>query len=442
MSLKKINLNNSLLLRGNTWHIHWNVPRTLRSNPYFKGKKIYAKTLQTKDVFEARKMRDLLVSKFRQIADISATHEARCAFMVKYKEASDAVEVTKKALVYVDGEKAFNAWDALESAFTLEKVIEKETLARADACLTTTPAKPDLVEPAPMTLHAVTEGFVKDCEGTVAPNTLRRAKIAAANLLKTLGDRETKLKDVTSRQVTRWINSISGEIADNTRKGYLGALHKMWHWAWENEHVDGISPFKGISMQRQGDEASYEPFTPQEVQEMAGAAQPDLLTLIQFGLITGCRIGELVGLTSASFIVVEGIHSIQIKDGKTEAATRVIPLPSVLWATCKQYVEAGAWSGTRSMWSQRFSALKMKVTGKKDRTKGFHSFRHMTATAYERAHIEERITSVLLGHKNKRGESMSYGLYSAGLAPKQYLEAVETMLAGEYMSQFLKLCNK
>ncbi|MOA57200.1 hypothetical protein D3C78_1813350 [compost metagenome] len=63
----------------------------------------------------------------------------------------------------------------------------------------------------------------------------------------------------------------------------------------------------------------------------------------------------------------------------------------------------------------------------------------MTATAYEREHIEERITSVLLGHKNKRGESMSYGLYSAGLSPKQYLEAVEKMLAGEYMQSFLKL---
>ena len=34
---------------------------------------------------------------------------------------------------------------------------------------------------------------------------------------------------------------------------------------------------------------------------------------------------------------------------------------------------------------------------------------------------------------------MSYGLYSAGLSPKQYLEAVEKMLTGEYMQSFLKL---
>ena len=47
-----------------------------------------------------------------------------------------------------------------------------------------------------------------------------------------------------------------------------------------------------------------------------------------------------------------------------------------------------------------------------------------------------------LGHKHKRGESLSYGLYSSGLAPHQYLEAVETMLASDYMSQFLKLFNK
>lgn len=438
---KKINLNTSLLLRGRTWHIHWNVPRTLRSNPYFKGQKIYAKTLQTKDVFEARKMRDLLVSKFRQMADISATHAARSAFMVQYTKASKAVEETKRELAYVDSVKALNAWETLESAFNVDAVIEKGDLVRAEACLTAIPTEPEEVAPAPMTLYEAAERFVNACEGDVAQNTLRRAKIATASLLKTIGGKDTKLKDVTSRQVTRWINSISGDIADNTRKGYLGALQKMWYWAWENEHLDGTSPFKGIKMQRQGDEASYEPFTPEEVQKMAGLAQPDLLALVRFGLITGCRISELVGLTAASFIVVEGIHAIQIKDGKTEAATRVIPLPPVLWTTCKQCVEAGMWAGTVTMWSQRFGALKLKATGKKDRTKAFHSFRHMAATAYEREHIEERITSVLLGHKNKRGESMSYGLYSAGLAPKQYLEAVEKMLAGEYMLGFLSLFN-
>ena len=386
-------------------------------------------------------MRDLLVSKFRQMADISATHEARHAFMVQYTEVSKAVEDTKQKLINLDGKKAFNSWEAFESAFNVEAVIEKGDLSRADTCLATIPEEPEVVEPALITLHEAVEGFVQAYEGAVDQNTLRRAKIATASLLKTIEGKEIKLKDVTSRQVTRWINGISGDIADNTRKGYLGALQKMWYWAWENEHVDGTSPFKGIKMQRQGDEASYEPFTPEEVQKMAGVAQPYLSALVRFGLITGCRISELVGLTAASFIVVEGIHAIQIKDGKTEAAARVIPLPPVLWTTCRQCVEAGMWGGTVTMWSQRFGALKMKTTGKKDRTKAFHSFRHMAATAYEREHIEERITSVLLGHKNKRGESMSYGLYSAGLAPKQYLEAVEKMLAGEYMLGFLSLFN-
>ena len=93
-------------------------------------------------------------------------------------------------------------------------------------------------------------------------------------------------------------------------------------------------------------------------------------------------------------------------------------------------------------WSQKFGRLKLKATGKRDRVKGFHSFRHMTATAYEQVHTEERIVAVILGHKHKRGESLSYGLYSSGLAPHQYLEAVETMLASDYMSQFLKLFNK
>ncbi|MGY4107073.1 DUF6538 domain-containing protein [Aeromonas encheleia] len=119
MPTKKTSLNNSLLLRGNTWYIHWNVPKALRNNPHFKGKKIYSKTLQTKDIYEARKMRDLLVSKFRAMADLSTTYAARRAFISHLAEASKAVEETKQKLIYLDGEKAFNAWDDLESAFNV-----------------------------------------------------------------------------------------------------------------------------------------------------------------------------------------------------------------------------------------------------------------------------------------------------------------------------------
>lgn len=235
---------------------------------------------------------------------------------------------------------------------------------------------------------------------------------------------------------------INEDVSDSTRNGYMSALQRVWQWAWENEKVDGVSPFKGNKIPRRGDGGSYEDFTLDEMQALVSGASPALLDLMRFCLVTGCRLSELTGLAPDRFTISEGVHVIQIFEGKTRAATRTIPLPLTLWVSLKQAVESGLWEKTTApAWSQRFGELKLKATGKKDRTKGFHSFRHMAATAYEREHIEERITSVLLGHKNRRGESMSYGLYSAGLAPKQYLEAVEKMLTGEYMQSFLSLFN-
>ena len=436
MPSKKTTLNNSLLLRGTTWYIHWNVPTALRNNPHFKGKKIYSKTLQTKDVYEARKMRDLLVAKFRAMADLSTTYAARRAFISHLAEASKAVEETKQKLIYLDGEKAFNAWDDLESAFNVAAVIEKGDFTRADAYLVAIHDKPEVAEKYTITLKDAVWDFLKAHEGKIATATISRTKRATESLIKT----DVKLKDVTSRQVTRWIKAISTEFSDSTRSGFLAALNKMWFWTWEHEHVDGVSPFKGIKMERQGDGTSYQEFTGKELQAIIARAEPAVLLLMRFGLITGCRVSELVGLTPASFSVVDGVHVVQIFKGKTDAAARMIPLPVPMWNELKAVVEAGTWEGrTSAIWASRFGETKEKATGKRDRDKVFHSFRHMTATAYEREHIEERITSVILGHKNKRGESMSYGLYSAGLSPKQYLEAIEKMLAGEYMQSFLKL---
>lgn len=439
MVYRKTSPNNSIILRGNVWHLHWNVPRNLRHKPIFRGKAVYSTTLRTSDVYEARKMRDLIVSEFKAMVDESALQESRKAFLAHYAEAKKAREEHSQRIRYMTDEDAFDARDDLESAFNVYAAIEKGDTTRADAYLAAIHDKEEVKETYAITLKEAASEFIKEHEGEVAQATLSRIKIASASLLKTIGNKDTKLKDVTPRQVTRWINAIAKDSSDNTRSGYLTALHKMWHWCWEHEHVDGDSPFKGLKIQRQGDETSYEPFTVEEVQQITEQASPELLELIRFGLVTGCRISELVGLTPSSFIVVDGVHAFQIKDGKTDAASRVIPLPLPLYAALKQCVEVNMWSGVPRRWSQLFGDLKRKVTGNKERLKVFHSFRHMTATAYEREHIEERITSVLLGHKNKRGESMSYGLYSAGLAPKQYLEAVERMLAGEYMQSFLKL---
>lgn len=421
--------NRHLQLRGTTWHIHWNVPTPLRDTPLFRSKAVYAKSLRTRDVHEARKMRDVLVSEFEDMVTAVSAHSARRAFMGDYARAKRAsVELNQQLTI-----------DPAAVAPTVQASYEAHLVEQgryAEAYIEALQSMPDV--PTAITLHEATQRFIKAHEGTVDKGVLSRARHATKGLLRVL-DADITLADVTPRHVLRWMNAIRDEVSDGTRSGYMSAMQRVWQWAWENEQVDGASPFKGNKTPRRGDAGTYEDFTVDEVKGLIAAASPTLRELMRFGLITGCRLSELVGLSPASFTMSEGVHVIQIFEGKTKAAARSIPLPAAAWYSLKQAVEADLWDGTAQAWSQRFGDVKLKATGKKDRSKGFHSFRHMTATAYERVHMEERIVSVILGHKNKRAESMSYGLYSAGLAPKQYLEAVEKMLAGEYMQSFLVL---
>ncbi|MCE9958228.1 tyrosine-type recombinase/integrase [Aeromonas rivipollensis] len=443
MTTKKSPLNNSLLLRGNIWHIHWNVPKGLRNDPLFRGKAIYSKSLKTRDVHEARKMRDLLVGQFREMAAASSTHASRRAFLAAYNEARQARIALDSRSVYLDDRELTNAVDALESAFNVDAEIARGDYVKADAFLAAIHDQPEVADKYAITLKDAAWEFTKAHEGKADRVTLSRIKNATASLVQALGGKDIPLKELTNRQVTRWITSLSASLSDSTRRSYIVALEKMWHWVWLNEHVDGASPFKGTKIDRQGDGTSYEEFTVEEVKSLISHASPEELELMRYGLITGCRISELVELTEANFIICEGVHVVQIFEGKTKAAKRSIPLPEHLWTSLKGCVMSGAWNKRLAEhWSQKFGRLKLKATGKRDRVKGFHSFRHMTATAYEQVHTEERIVAVILGHKHKRGESLSYGLYSSGLAPHQYLEAVETMLASDYMTQFLKLFNK
>ncbi|MGL4843199.1 MAG: DUF6538 domain-containing protein [Aeromonas veronii] len=53
-----------LQLRRYRYYLHWNVPKELRDHSFFRGKAIYAKSLQTSDLQQARRMRDAIVSEF------------------------------------------------------------------------------------------------------------------------------------------------------------------------------------------------------------------------------------------------------------------------------------------------------------------------------------------------------------------------------------------
>lgn len=431
-----------LLQRGSMWYIRWPVPPSLRNLAIFNGKALHIKTLKTTDLYEARYLRDLFLAKYSGDVTAALANLRRQTFLEAYREATEARREVEARLPYLSDEEALDALDGLESAFNAEARNDRGDHIRADAYLAALHGKEIIREQYALTLKDAAWDFIKAHDGKIPHSTISRVKKGSENLINFIGRDGVKLKDITNRQVTRWIDSI-GSLRDNTRAGYLAALHKMWYWHWLEERVEGVSPFKGNKMTRKGDESSYQNFTVEEVAGLVYLASPAMKEMMRYALITGCRLSELVNLTPANFTTGE-VFAVQIFEGKTKAATRTIPLPKEIWEAFKQCVDSGMFSASSvDTWSHRFGTLKEKVTGERNKVKTFHSFRHMTSTAYERAFPrDENSTSVLIGHKSKRGDTMTYGLYSEGLSLQQYQEFVEGMIASPYMQQFLSLFNE
>ncbi|MEZ9595722.1 tyrosine-type recombinase/integrase [Shewanella sp. 10N.261.52.F9] len=154
---------------------------------------------------------------------------------------------------------------------------------------------------------------------------------------------------------------------------------------------------------------------------------PNQHLLVELGVFTGCRISELCALRCKHVIVDGDITAIFIETGKTDAATRTIPLTNELGVKVQALIAGhedealllGVKTKDMSRW---FSRLKSEHI-QNDPSKCFHSFRVMFATAMQQAEVSELKAAAMLGHK--RGNTMTYAYYSRGYELQQLKEAYD-----------------
>lgn len=445
----------ALQQKANGWYLVWNVPKAIRGLPMFGGRRLYTKTLQTGDLKEAQRKRDLIIANFDRLVAQAEEAPKRLRFNAYIEEIQQAIREAEQrieAVVLPGGQEVVVEPEGLHHAYDVEAAIARGDEELADAIKLALHGELEVGDKYAITLQEASKAFIesekaKAAKGlkAAAPATLSRAKHAAESLASFLGRPAVLLKDVERRDVTLWLGSLAGNKSDSTRVGYLSALSLVWESCYLTRSVEGDNPFKSAGIKSTGDSQSYAPFTPEEMAQIVEKAPHDLRMLTKFGLITGCRLSEIIGLQADSFEISQGVPLVRIKAGKTANSIRAFPLPLGLWEELRQCVVGNVWPVPKSKnphgWSSKFGKLKEAATGVRDRTKGFHSLRGMAITAYQRAGIPEDVTAPIVGHGTK-GLTMSYGLYSSGHDYSRQLEAVETMLASAYMSQFLKLFNK
>lgn len=431
--------------RGNRYYLHWGIPKDLRH--LFGGRSAVTRTLCTSDLALALTRRDLAIEELRRVVQSArGTDEQQefRAFLDGIRRLHTSVPVPAVPEVALKVAKAPQP-QGRQTAPHLSPTLPPEpptAIAQVQPALSA-------AQPAPTTkpgalFKETLRLYLKEHEATLNVGATSRLKVSPALFLQHLGTKDIHLSDIDKRDVQAWVLECSKTKAAMTVKAYAGALAGVWDWAYRQRMVDGKNPFRDLNLRLPPSKVKRGAFTVEQVAKLLDGATPGMRVLIEFGLITGCRLGELTTLTSEAFGVQDGVHCFQIRDGKTDNAARTVPLPVALWQRLKTVVESGLWvrekTRTRDAsdyWSAVFQKLKGAVL---EDAEGlvFHSFRKMAATAYQRAGVFEGITAELLGHSRK-GLTMSYGLYATGYALPQQLEAVNTMLTGQYMRDYLVL---
>lgn len=268
-------------------------------------------------------------------------------------------------------------------------------------------------------------------------NNIPRTVVQKRSIVIRFAETFPYLQDVTRKGVQEWVDK-PGRRPDTLKKN-LSELRGYWEYLKSKGLVsEDAAPFDKITLPRlprKGQDASArKPFEPEDVVRLVAEAEKrDLHTLadlIRMGMWTGARISELC------FLQVKDVHKgwFQIRDGKTKAAVRKVPIHSKLKPILARLTKgrddgyvladlaANKFGDRSGAIGHAFSRLKEDLGFGAAHV--FHSIRKTMITQLENAQVPENIVADIVGHEKPR---ITYGLYSGGASVQVMQEAIEKL---------------
>jgi integrase len=427
-----------LKLRHNTWYFQKRVPKALK--PLYPDRDIIEQSLETGDIREAREKRDILLGQLRQRERLLKVQEQPRQRFLQYVD----------QLSQVAGDRFVGpdvSWD---------EVLDPESVGRAtdpeyvEAFKAVTQGKSES-EKYGVTLKEVLDYFIRNSEREQlhTEGTRSRFKKTVTAFLRYLNSSDIQMSMIERSKVFDFIEHCREKLSGATVQGHVSRLKTLWDYAYARAWVSADNPFEKHKINTTKGRQKKQPFTPSELKNLMAAMerQPFSMQLLtRMGLYTGARISELVSLRLHDFKEEDGVLLMGIasqEDGKTEAATRWIPVPKPCLTQVEKLRTDSAEAGSEYLFhdlvsirpdgrlaylaTKRFGEIKRKhVTERQD--KGFHSFRVIMATALQQGDVSELVAAYLLGHSRK-GLTMSYGYYSKGYDAKRLQEAQDRAIA-------------
>ncbi len=220
-----------------------------------------------------------------------------------------------------------------------------------------------------------------------------------------------------------------------TLNSYLSGLRSRWQMLIDDKVINPPNPWEGVrpKKSRKGMEAPRREWHADELLAIfRGPCSPRLFNLMSILLLTGARLSDVLGLTTADIEKARDVNGLVfiIREGKTKSAVRRVPVAPCLRAGV--FAAVAGIKGVSNSWSNRFTEYRKEI-GLTDKRTTLHSLRHSFSTladaneSLQRHHIQS-----VIGH-SKGSATDIYTRVSDG-SRQRVVEAVEATLPVELVA--------
>lgn len=419
--------------RGHTWFVQVQIPAHLRKAA--GGRFAFVKTLKTRDLNEANRRKHHYVATYKQrIAALErqgAAGEPPAAVAEIYEKALALREMLARhagEVLYQERDGTpYYATDEYLSQISEEAEEILDTYGEKIATAFYKTAKGEGVLLHPQVEPWLTEQTHTTKQTKAQHRTVLREFIAWAG-------RELWVEDVTRRYAGEYVSHLlgpDGNLKRKTVQRYVSSLSSLWAWL-EMRGLAQENPWlrQGVGKKsKRGEAPPRKQWTDQAlVKVMSGPYTTRyaaiLHDLVRLALVTGARLDELCALKVTDAHKEEDGWWIDIKQGKTAAAVRTVPVHESAAHVLKRRTAAsqegflfdrlvpGGPDGKRS-WnaSKAFLHYTRSLDLKDGERQTFHALRKSFVEVMEAVEVPVSTIQLIIGHTR---QSLALTVYSQG----------------------------
>ena len=282
-------------------------------------------------------------------------------------------------------------------------------------------------------LHSQVETWLGEQAGVITGQTISQHRTAVNGFLAWAGEGEL-VEDVSRKRAGEYVSHLlapDSAIRRRTVGRYVSSLSSFWKWLEARGlATQGNNPWRGHGIDKKssrGETKERRQWTDGALIKILSSSYTQRYTkifhdLVRLTLATGARMEELCTLTAGDVHQRDDGWWITIREGKTKAALRDIPVHESAAHVLKRrlkdakgFIFEGLIPGgpdKKRSWhvSKAFGRFTRKL-GLGDAREVFHSLRNTFIEAMEAAEVPESTVKLIVGHAR---QSMTFGRYSKG----------------------------